>query len=211
MREAGVLVRLPALLATEEREVQLAAAMAASNLALNTANMKEMEQVVLVLVILAEDPTRGYNYQLKAVFCNLGFGCMRYLFILQRPRYLFILQRPSKFLGLPSLEVIASQAMRARLYCKCQLPIKPWATSGYLLRIQNCVIHSYPAVSVSFLYSQPAFHKLSCAFKGMKSNLKCIVWSTFSFQVSLHSKSWKSSILKTRLFCLCHPFLIPRL
>jgi len=58
MREAGVLVRLPALLATEEREVQLAAAMAASNLALNTANMKEMEQVVLVLVILAEDPTR---------------------------------------------------------------------------------------------------------------------------------------------------------
>ena len=95
MREAGVLVRLPALLATEEREVQLAAAMAASNLALNTANMKEMEQVVLVLVILAEDPTRCYNYhQLKTVFYNLGFGCMRYL---------FILQRPSKFLGLPSL------------------------------------------------------------------------------------------------------------
>ena len=95
MREAGVLVRLPALLATEEREVQLAAAMAASNLALNTANMKEMEQVVLVLVILAEDPTRCYNYhQLKSVFCNLGFGCMRYL---------FIPQRSSKFVGLPSL------------------------------------------------------------------------------------------------------------
>ena len=95
MREAGVLVRLPALLATEEREVQLAAAMAASNLALNTANMKEMEQVVLVLVILAEDPTRCYNHhQLKAVFCNLGFGCMRYL---------FIPQRWSKFVGLPSL------------------------------------------------------------------------------------------------------------
>jgi len=58
LREAGVLVRLPALLATEERRVQLAAAMAAANLALNTANMKEMEQVVLVLVLLAEDPSR---------------------------------------------------------------------------------------------------------------------------------------------------------
>ena len=58
LREAGVLVRLPALLATEERRVQLAAAMAAANLALNTANMKEMEQVVLILVLLAEDPSR---------------------------------------------------------------------------------------------------------------------------------------------------------
>ena len=95
MREAGVLVRLPALLATEEREVQLAATMAASNLALNTANMKEMEQVVLVLVILAEDPTRCYNHhQLKAVFCNLGFGYTRYS---------FLLQRSSRFVGLPSL------------------------------------------------------------------------------------------------------------
>jgi hypothetical protein len=58
LREAGILVRLPALLAGPDRGVQLAAAMAAANLALNTGNMKEMEQVVLVLVLLAEDPDR---------------------------------------------------------------------------------------------------------------------------------------------------------
>jgi len=55
LREAGILVRLPSLLAGPDRSVQLAAVMACANLALNTGNMKEMEQTVVVLVLLADD------------------------------------------------------------------------------------------------------------------------------------------------------------
>lgn len=55
LREAGILVRLPSLLAGPDRSVQLAAVMACANLALNTGNMKEMEQAVVVLVLLADD------------------------------------------------------------------------------------------------------------------------------------------------------------
>ena len=58
LREAGLLVLLPSLLADPDRGVQLAAVRAASNLALNTANMKEMEQVVLVMVLKAEEQAR---------------------------------------------------------------------------------------------------------------------------------------------------------
>lgn len=58
LREAGVLVRLPPLLAGADRAVTMGAAMAAANLALNTANMKEMEQVVMVMVLMADDSTR---------------------------------------------------------------------------------------------------------------------------------------------------------
>ena len=49
---------LPSLLADPDRGVQLAAVRAASNLALNTGNMKEMEQVVLVMVLKAEEQAR---------------------------------------------------------------------------------------------------------------------------------------------------------
>jgi len=55
LREAGILIRLPSLLAGPDRSVQLAAVMACANLALNTGNMKEMEQTVVVLVLLADD------------------------------------------------------------------------------------------------------------------------------------------------------------
>jgi len=55
LREAGILVRLPSLLAGPDRSVQIAAVMACANLALNTGNMKEMEQTVVVLVLLADD------------------------------------------------------------------------------------------------------------------------------------------------------------
>lgn len=58
LREAGLLVLLPSLIADQDSSVQKAAVMAASNLALNTGNMKEMEQVVLVLVLLAGDSQR---------------------------------------------------------------------------------------------------------------------------------------------------------
>ena len=58
MREAGLLVLLPSLLTDSDRAVSMAAVKAASNLALNTGNMKEMEQVVLVLVLMLEDQTR---------------------------------------------------------------------------------------------------------------------------------------------------------
>ena len=58
MREAGLLVTLPSLLADSDRAVSMAAVKAASNLALNTGNMKEMEQVVLVLALMVEDQTR---------------------------------------------------------------------------------------------------------------------------------------------------------
>ena len=58
LREAGILVRLPSLLAGPDRSVQLAAVMACANLALNTGNMKEMEQAVVVLVLLADDRAR---------------------------------------------------------------------------------------------------------------------------------------------------------
>jgi len=58
LREAGLLVLLPSLLADPDRGVQLAAVRAASNLALNTGNMKEMEQVVLVMVLKAEEQAR---------------------------------------------------------------------------------------------------------------------------------------------------------
>ena len=52
------MVRLPSLLAGPDRSVQLAAVMACANLALNTGNMKEMEQTVVVLVLLADDRAR---------------------------------------------------------------------------------------------------------------------------------------------------------
>ena len=55
LREAGLLVLLPSLLTDTDLNVKMAAVKAASNLALNTGNMKEMEQVVLVMVLLAED------------------------------------------------------------------------------------------------------------------------------------------------------------
>jgi len=58
MREAGLLVLLPSLLADCDRAVSMAAVKAASNLALNTGNMKEMEQAVLVLALMVEDQTR---------------------------------------------------------------------------------------------------------------------------------------------------------
>ena len=58
LREAGILVCLPSLLAGPDRSVQLAAVMACANLALNTGNMKEMEQSVVVLVLLADDRAR---------------------------------------------------------------------------------------------------------------------------------------------------------
>ena len=58
LREAGILVILPSLLSHHHHGVQLAAIRAAGNLALNTGNMKEMEQTVLVLVLLAENKNR---------------------------------------------------------------------------------------------------------------------------------------------------------
>ena len=58
LREAGMLVVLPSLLAHNNQPSQLAAVRAAANLALNTGNMKEMEQTVLVLVLLAENNNR---------------------------------------------------------------------------------------------------------------------------------------------------------
>eukprot|EP00092_Neocalanus_flemingeri_P009117 GFUD01009817.1.p1 GENE.GFUD01009817.1~~GFUD01009817.1.p1 ORF type:complete len:506 (+),score=132.07 GFUD01009817.1:639-2156(+) len=61
LREAGILVRLPSLLAGPDRSVQLAAVMACANLALNTGNMKEMEQAVVVLVLLADDRARDLD------------------------------------------------------------------------------------------------------------------------------------------------------
>lgn len=61
LREAGIIVRLPSLLASPDRAVQLSAVMASANLALNTGNMKEMEQVAVVLVLLADDRTRDYD------------------------------------------------------------------------------------------------------------------------------------------------------
>jgi len=61
LREAGILVRLPSLLAGPDLSVQLAAVMACANLALNTGNMKEMEQVVVVLILLADDRSRDLD------------------------------------------------------------------------------------------------------------------------------------------------------
>jgi len=58
LREAGVLVRLPSLLADSDHDVQLAAVSACANLALNTGNLKEMEQSVILLVMLASDTKR---------------------------------------------------------------------------------------------------------------------------------------------------------
>jgi len=62
LREAGILMRLPALLSGPDREVQLAAVMACANLALNTGNMKEMEQAVIILALLAEDTSRDSEF-----------------------------------------------------------------------------------------------------------------------------------------------------
>ena len=59
LREAGILVILPSLLSHPDPGVQLAAVRAAANLALNTGNMKEMEQTVLVMVLLAENTDRN--------------------------------------------------------------------------------------------------------------------------------------------------------
>ena len=59
LREAGLLVILPSLITDPDNSVQMSAVKAASNLALNTGNMKEMEQVVLVLVEMAGDVTRN--------------------------------------------------------------------------------------------------------------------------------------------------------
>jgi len=74
LRESGLLVRLPCLLATQDPGVQLGAAMAAANLALNTANMKEMEQVVQMLVLLAEDTNRDaeLQHQILLALTNLA-------------------------------------------------------------------------------------------------------------------------------------------
>jgi len=63
LREAGVLVRLPSLLADSNRSVQLAALTACANLALNTGNMKEMEPAVMVLVLIAENRSRDQDHE----------------------------------------------------------------------------------------------------------------------------------------------------
>ena len=65
LREAGLLVLLPSLLTDSDRAVSIAAVKAASNLALNTGNMKEMEQVVLVLALMMEDQTRYFENNSK--------------------------------------------------------------------------------------------------------------------------------------------------
>lgn len=57
-REAGVFVKLSPLLATRDREVQIAAVKATANLALNAGNMKEMEQATLIMVVLTEEVLR---------------------------------------------------------------------------------------------------------------------------------------------------------
>jgi len=67
LREAGLLVRLPSLLAGVDRGVQMAAVDACANLALNTGNMKEMEQIVLALVKLAEDKDRDSEFQCQTL------------------------------------------------------------------------------------------------------------------------------------------------
>ena len=59
LREAGILLVLPSLLSHSDPQVQLAAVRAAANLALNTGNMKEMEQTVLVMVLLADNSHRN--------------------------------------------------------------------------------------------------------------------------------------------------------
>lgn len=58
LREAGILLILPSLLSHSDHQVQLAAVRAAANLALNTGNMKEMEQTVLEMVQLADNSHR---------------------------------------------------------------------------------------------------------------------------------------------------------
>ena len=59
LREAGILLILPSLLSHTDPRVQLAAVRAAANLALNTGNMKEMEQTVLGMVMLADNTDRN--------------------------------------------------------------------------------------------------------------------------------------------------------
>ena len=64
LREAGMLVVLPSLLAHHNSATQLAAVRAAANLALNTGNMKEMEYYVPLLASIAEDESRESDKEL---------------------------------------------------------------------------------------------------------------------------------------------------
>jgi len=69
LREAGVLVRLPNLLASTDRAIKEAAVVAAANLSLNIGNMKEMEQCVTVLILLAENCDSDAGLQLSVLEC----------------------------------------------------------------------------------------------------------------------------------------------
>jgi len=69
LREAGVLVRLPSLLASPERSIKEAAVLAAANLALNVGNMKEMEGCVNVLTLLAENGEDDTDLHLSVLEC----------------------------------------------------------------------------------------------------------------------------------------------
>ena len=72
LREAGLLVVLPSLLAHNNPASQLAAVRAAANLALNTGNLKEMEQTVLVLVLLADNNNnRNIKIIAASILCTL--------------------------------------------------------------------------------------------------------------------------------------------
>ena len=71
LREAGMLVVLPSLLASHSPPIQLAAIRAASNLALNTGNLKEMEQTVLVLVLLADHNNNNRNIKITGAIIAL--------------------------------------------------------------------------------------------------------------------------------------------
>merc|ERR1719234_2652418 len=169
LREAGVLVRLPALLATEERRVQLAAAMAAANLALNTANMREMEQVVLVLVLLAEDPSRDSELLCQLLLaltnvCVLADWHQHLVPLL--PRLLSIVHaRQDRAVALQTLRLLVNLAcndeMAASLlssFCPAGLPslLLPPEPEERILRSITLIANLAMAAQRAHLTSQPS-------------------------------------------------------
>lgn len=109
LREAGILVRLPSLLASRDRAVAEAAVVAAANLSLNVVNMKEMEQCVAVLVLLAETRHDDPELELSVLECLTNMAVLpdwHHLLGPLLPRLLAVLDTPRPALRLQALRLL---------------------------------------------------------------------------------------------------------
>jgi len=137
LREAGVLIRLPNLLATSDRGIKEAAVLAAANLSLNIGNMKEMEPCVTVLILLAETCDDDLNLQISVLECLTNISVLpdwHQLFLPLLQPLLNGLTSPHSSLRLQSLRLlinlVCNNEMLSPLLCTASPSLTPLLTNS---------------------------------------------------------------------------------